>query len=554
MKKISEIYCHEINFDSTSERSLKNCCEQFILNLEKDYDNFLEILNQETKKFEEVFPNSKSGNLFDLNSNFVYIPEKVSSRSPMTIIDGGWGVGKTYFLEKLFEFISKKKIKLSKIKKGLIIDVWKLSSSNDIQEVFIFELFSNFFKNQNSENKLIKICRSFYNHFFSSLIDKIIGSDLPKSEKKELTKNECIEKLNNEINEPTLVIVDNIERLGNDALEIIKVIQKLTILNNFIFLLPINKNTLDFTNDTKSCGWAIEKYINLPFYKLTQNYVGIFMSFGFNKEISEILNHVIHVVDKSSEFIKIPTIREMEKMIRHNINFLKEKFDISKYSLIINFVRKFGIVNQESLMKEIINNDMKIVDDYFNQYEENLSKMDDLWVENPNFSSKDKYSIYLLLFQNIKNKIDSYSRKSCLDEINNFFYLTNMKFIYEKDYLNSLEEKNSFIINKLVELDNWLFSNQNYFRDYFQVSMCMQHIKNINSIQVKLINNVNNIKKSLFKFLNKEHINDYYYEYSIINNIEKRNIDINTNFWKIHKNRLIEFIINNPDSIAKKSK
>lgn len=87
--------------------------------------------------------------------------------------------------------------------------------------------------------------RCFYDYVLVSWTNNYFKIDLPKL----VDKDDAIKKLNKYINKPTLVIIDNIERLDKDSWEIIKIIQKLQSLENFIFVLPINVNKLKSTTN-----------------------------------------------------------------------------------------------------------------------------------------------------------------------------------------------------------------------------------------------------------------------------------------------------------------
>ena len=82
------------------------------------------------------------------------------------------------------------------------------------------------------------------------------------------------------------MIVDNVERIGKEAWEIIKIVQKLTSISGFIFLLPMNAyaiNNVISRNDNVEC--QIEKYIDIPMYIFQQNYTCILENYGIKKNM-----------------------------------------------------------------------------------------------------------------------------------------------------------------------------------------------------------------------------------------------------------------------------
>lgn len=97
----------------------------------------------------------------------------------------------------------------------------------------------------NDLNKLLEIC------FGISISMPFIGFGIQSSINKKINKREkYLKKLNKLIDKPVLVILDNIERIRKDSWEIIKTLQKLAELDNFIFLLSlkIKKVKWSFSN------------------------------------------------------------------------------------------------------------------------------------------------------------------------------------------------------------------------------------------------------------------------------------------------------------------
>ncbi len=64
-------------------------CQKFINDLEQEYILFKSKLEKNEKKWESYLN----------NENIFFIPEEISIRSPLTIIDAPWGSGKTFLLK-----------------------------------------------------------------------------------------------------------------------------------------------------------------------------------------------------------------------------------------------------------------------------------------------------------------------------------------------------------------------------------------------------------------------------------------------------------------------
>lgn len=80
------------------------------------------------------------------------------------------------------------------------------------------------------------------------------------------------------IKEPTLVFIDNLERIGKDSSEILKLVYKLRKMENLFFILISNVekmsnfllNSFDSTTDKE---YPIYKFVNTKIFDFSQNYI-----------------------------------------------------------------------------------------------------------------------------------------------------------------------------------------------------------------------------------------------------------------------------------------
>ena len=308
--KWNQIDSHKIKISINDP--LEEKIKDFIKLIEIDYKDF----KKDLKKEDEIWENILKGNLVTKNeqkndsvkkSKSVkeknkkrahFTPEKVLIRSPITIIDAPWGTGKTYFIEEMGKMFLKGKEESFFFKKFVIIDTWKFCNSEDVIYEIIDELAKIFLDDEErkEENKVIA--------FISWIIEKIklnvkslsgtieFSSNLMnqlsvsynyskfRGNKRENIEIDKIEREKEKIslvmeNPPlTMIFFDNIERLGSYSWMIIKIIQKLSMINNLILIFPINKNklhSLDYDGENENYEMNIEKYIQLPFYILEQS-------------------------------------------------------------------------------------------------------------------------------------------------------------------------------------------------------------------------------------------------------------------------------------------
>ncbi|MGL5358080.1 MAG: hypothetical protein ACRC9U_03440 [Metamycoplasmataceae bacterium] len=81
--------------------------KKFIITLEKKMTNYKKEINVIEKKWNSF----KKG-----NKNIYIEPEKISIKSPTTILNAPWGTGKTYFIEQMALNWNKKKLSVKCLK------------------------------------------------------------------------------------------------------------------------------------------------------------------------------------------------------------------------------------------------------------------------------------------------------------------------------------------------------------------------------------------------------------------------------------------------------
>ncbi|MGL5358084.1 MAG: P-loop NTPase fold protein [Metamycoplasmataceae bacterium] len=483
---------HKIVVDF-KDNDLKKQCSYFFKQIEEDYSKFLKELEKNEIKFEEIKNkyNCKSDNDIEVD----FIPENISIKSPLTIINAPWGTGKTYFIEKMAKYImlNDECIKLRKIKRIIIIDAWKFSSANNIPDDLISELFKIILEKKDSglKTSTLKIVKNIFNVWAIPWVNKFTGMEIPKIEEKNLNNEEQIIEMQKIINDPILIILDNIERLEEDAWEIIKAIQKMSIYRNFLFVLPMNKDKL---RNSENGEWKIDKYITLPYYDFTQNYKGLLKSESFNGTQIEILNDLLQIefnnknltLREVSRFIKKENLlEEFKKSNWHGLFLIyknwpiKEKIEEKIYNLLNKFFEEeFGKIilsfdkihefNNYEEPEQIVSfwedfklfyNDQVVINnfnlkkiisiDFFDEFINNVIYCEDKYFNNVSYNWEEEWNNYknnnLNLFYNeFEDK-----RNLILDEIK----IKEREFLLHKKELKEFNSKIESISKELSKIE-----------------------------------------------------------------------------------------------------
>ena len=296
----------EILIERGDEKEFEDACEIFFKTIIDEMEKFNKERSENVKKWNEKSIDVK---------NIYFTPEKILKNSPLTIIDAPWGTGKTYFVENLITYFDKKIKEKQELffEKIIFLDAWKYSIS------------------KNSPKELM-----------NALLNAI-GALNPKwkkeREKWEKENNKKIELGYNELNNfgefpKTIIFLDNIERLGKQAWEILKAVWQLAELKNFLFILPMNQKQLDSNLKEYSGEAFFEKYIDIKYFVFKQNYLNFLTNMRFDTKNINILNDLLNTEIKGEKI----SIREAENRIRAN-----DILDLSKkntYDMLSVFVSK----------------------------------------------------------------------------------------------------------------------------------------------------------------------------------------------------------------------
>lgn len=306
---VEKSFQEEILLDK-DDKDLSISGRKFLNNIEEHYNSFLTRLKREEHSFENVTRE------MDLKIDRVisFTPEKLTKRSPMTIIDAPWGAGKTYFIESIATNIAIGKIETATIKNVLVIDAWTMSDSKHISDEFVSTLFEKLsISSPDGERKehfmniaahLFDVdARPWTNKFGKDIAERSVSTD---------QYNSSLSRINLE---PTIVFIDNVDRLDSNAWEVIKSIKKISAIPGFIFVLALNVSKL-VDNITEEGEFKLEKYVDLNKFIFHQGYEQILKSYGFDDETTLKL---VDILESEIEGQKL-TIRELElRLDKHNI-------------------------------------------------------------------------------------------------------------------------------------------------------------------------------------------------------------------------------------------
>lgn len=296
-----------------NDKGLESACNTFLAELEKHHRLF-------KKEVEEC---SKDWQKYVKNKNVIFTPENISKESPLTLIYGPRGSGKSYFVEclakLLIDKIDKNKGKLY-FEKMIYIDAWEYLNSNNIYVDIVFHILSIFDydknnKGTNSKEKAEEYKEMLTNEIFLPMINGIFKTGIKGNSNSDKAFDKLIKKINEEKTWPrTLIFIDNIEGLGEGSRNIIMAIKKLSKLNFIVFILPINIKQINSSSSNAGISEEkIIKYVDMPIFKLVQDYAVFFKNIGFTNEMSNILDNIFkRYRDDCGESISIRVLKENE--------------------------------------------------------------------------------------------------------------------------------------------------------------------------------------------------------------------------------------------------
>ncbi|ATI73665.1 P-loop NTPase fold protein [Mesoplasma florum] len=366
--------------------NLVQLSKEFLKDIETNFNNF----NKKHKSF--VKENKKYLN----NEKYIFIPEDLVKRSPLTIINAPWGSGKTFFIESFTKSFIDKQIQSNIFDSIIIIDAWKFSSSNSVPVEFASEISKNIVKLHNvPENIKEGVINKFFKFITPSQISATLSlnlgilsiglegnKDINANNKKEQNEiNEAFEEFKeNQIN--TIIFVDNLERLGSYSWDLLKCIIKLQEFPNFLIVLPLNLEKMknNKKESIEQMEYPIQKYIDFNYYNFSQDYYH-FLKKGFDgKQSEEIIQKINKILDNDIEGQKL-SIREVKASFeKHDIFNIENEYDIYKKikdfiwdpSTLLNSI----LIDDINSFKNFHKNKFKIIDDFYCKEIES-----DYWVE-----------------------------------------------------------------------------------------------------------------------------------------------------------------------------
>lgn len=284
-------------------------------------------------------------------------------KSPMTILNGKWGSGKTFFVENFkhnFNKINKDKY----FEEFIYIDAMEILEDKDVI-IQLLEMISQSktvlgeaVKDKFSKKDVAKGLAVGAGVVLNGFIDKMTGVNLKESYNagrktaKDNSDNEAkLEEKPIVLETRTLVFIDNLERIGKESKKILKIVYKLRVISNVYFILITNvskmKNFIgEKENDDQE--FPIYKFVNTSVFDFHQDYSSVILT--NNSELAEDeINIINNCLNKTNNGIQL-SIREFNDWAKEN-NFWKEenKFGrIIKLSQLENVDIKTTLVNEYS--------------------------------------------------------------------------------------------------------------------------------------------------------------------------------------------------------------
>lgn len=441
--------------------NIKNTNDLFKIEINQGSDDqyiydFIDELNQYYKKYLKKWEKendewNKFWNTTNPNNKSISREEEFA-KSPLTILHGPWGSGKTFFIKELIK-------KWDTLVEGLKLDFKNIIyidlsqhfySGTDVvlefTEIF-YEILLCFLPEDELNKKeimkrVLKLVKYWFSqssriqntkNFFSKSYKIAKNKYNPFSNKNNIRKHveEIVKKI-----QPTIVVLDNIERLGNSISDIIKIIRFYSYFPNFLFILPMNKTAIKFS-DLEIEEESIEKYITLDvWFEYRQDYSNLlnnynlgrreicskYGEYGFKYQYVDEINSVLRMPLKNQNNIEYNlTLRQLKKTLeKYNIdNWLISEFSKNKYKgfLFFNkFIWKNNVLNEDinALIKFIESNYYSdlIYKNFLNQFSNN--RLITNYLDELNYLLNIPKIFIHINFNLFKNEFDE-CRKSLID-------------------------------------------------------------------------------------------------------------------------------------------
>lgn len=405
-KNLLEKYIEELKEDDSSFFELSPTNIFVSLNKKDIFENFYNELKNKYEKFiSKRTAHFRSTNC-KTNSPLKIITEEELIKSPLTFILADWGMGKTHFC---IEFISYwKELRTNKFIDNIFyIDCLKFAGSdNPANEIFSFLL-----------NSLSSSLNVSFKFLYKWLIGNISFSFLWVTYSMPNINNQndeyILKKLNKKINNNKfLLFFDNLDRIDqNEQKKLLMSIRKISMLNNFIILLPYNGKLFAEKYNIFISKNEVEKYCDITPFALKVNY-NVLEEKKIDKNIIDIL-----------KILKL-SLRDIIKIIDNE--------NVNKYKFMKNTLQLY---------------DNQIVHRYLSTIEYNLEYIYDSFTNiQVDFS---------LCYKNINNSL-----KNIDQEIENLIFFLKQK---ELDDIN--EKQREFISQKIKEIRTWDKKNSSIYNN-----------------------------------------------------------------------------------------
>ncbi len=435
----------KILVNDSSDKAFLSANIFFLKEIKKNY-NFFENDYKETQKRWK-----KNSNILEFMN-----PEKLRYSSPITIFDAKWGMGKTYFFEKLIEnCILNNKINLKEygFERIFLIDLWEYINNEEMINDIVFDVYKKLVpKNISMKNFIKNITNkglSFAGVFLGNLFT---NGNLGLSINLDNEINKDIEKIKKDLKniEPTIIVFDNLERLENNSIEIIKLIQKISNIKNLLIILPMNKEQF-YMNNTSGES-KIDKYITLgKYFEFKQDYSNILFNKGVNKNYIKLIN-ILLKEEKNGHILSIRSLEKTIDSITINDNFKKSKYEGMKYLNDCLWECKKSIKN---IFREDLNIIFNFVHDIINLFEMWQVKNNSLSL-NFNFKYFSNLCNNYGLHESIINKINSiyrFNNSNYQVSINNHLDVCFEQILYSNELMLLIKNIDTFIKKLKEKLD-----------------------------------------------------------------------------------------------------
>lgn len=335
-------------------------------NFYDDTKNFYELLKLEHQKHISAVENETNK-----------FREVATIKSPMTLFNGNWGSGKTFFIENFkhnfpglnsdgyfVEFLYIDAMEILE-DSDVILQLIKMMSATDTE--FGSEVKKSLDKA--GLNPVVKGAVAAGSVLVAGLIEKITGVDVKEAyntgknvfdEANNNTSNDCEIKLAGN----TLIFIDNLERIGKESKKILKAVYKMRSIDNLFFVLISNVSKMQniFNSQEESNEeFPIYKFVNTSVFDFDQDYSSILIKniANISNDEKRIINNSLNNTDDGEQL----SIRQFSRWTTES-GFWKINSKLGRIKLIstldnvdvkpeIKREYRDGIVSQKSSLEEI---------------------------------------------------------------------------------------------------------------------------------------------------------------------------------------------------------